>query len=247
MTLPMRNTTRRNKIRAAQSEGRAKIMRAVLPLLKRRYAALKRELRRANLRKRLAKMDGLYKDDVDDNAWDDWIDAFTNALRDALEFGIGNIWAVETEFFATRGKTAQGQLDWREVVDNYETRTGIKIKNIGTDTLTSTQKMIAEWYKTDAGLPELIEKLTPLFGEARAELIAYTEMSFVASEVFLQTMKAYGIGLWNWDAEPDACAEICQPIAAENPYKVGDEMPPEKSHPKCMCGCVYLDENGDEI
>jgi len=238
--IPMRSTTRRNKLAAVRKVADKRVAAVAAHLLTRRFKSLKRELRQANLRKRLVKSDGLYKDD---EGWNDWIDNFDGSIEDAIGAEIANLFGVEFEFFESRGKT-EFEFDWKKVINNYQVRNNRTIKNVGQDTLEDVQQIVNDWFQTEAGLKDLIDLLEPLFGSARAELIAITEMNYAASEVFDETCKNYGITTWLWDAGADACDD-CLEKAAAGPYKIGDEMPP--LHPHCYCSEVYADDEGEMI
>jgi hypothetical protein len=166
-------------------------------------------------------------------------------LSQAIEEGIASMYDVENEFWRSYGQAPTAYAP-TEVLHAYEDRIGRQIKNIADDTLASTQQAISEWYLTDQGLPELLDQLEQYYSPARAELIGYTEMSGVASQVALDVMTQYGVTKWLWDAGGEACPE-CQDLQANNPYVPGDPMPPDASHPHCLCSVVYADANGEAI
>ena len=241
--MKMGHVKHRRLAQKAKAAGVAVVADTATTLFDKRFKAVKRDLRRANLKKRLAKTQGLYKDDVGD--WNEWISAFTTALEDAIEGGIETMYDIENEMWRSYG---QQPVEYApvEVLRAYESRIGRLIKNIGVDTLSSTQRAISDWYLTDQGLPQLIDQLEQYYSPARAELIAYTEMSGVASQVALDVMTQYNVPKWLWDAGGEACPE-CQALQAGNPYVPGDPMPPDASHPHCLCSVVYADANGEAI
>lgn len=244
---PMKAVQRRRLIDRQRTKAEGAIVSAISPILERRFKWLKRDLRKQNLRKRLQKTSGMLAKQGDED-WDAWISAFGDSLASAISAGVDGIAGVESEFFTSRGLGEPTGFSSDAVVDEYQERIGRKITNIGEDTLSKTQDIIAEWYKTDKTLPELIESLSEsgLYGVDRAKLIAETEMGFVASQVSLDMMDEYGIDQWFWDAILDAAT--C-PFCGEQHgklFNVGDAMPPDASHPGCRCGTLYA-RNGVAI
>jgi hypothetical protein len=245
----MSHVMRRRKLTAARRRAEGHVARAVRGVLDKQYKWLKRDLRRQNLRKRFQKASGaLFKQD--DPQWEDWADAFEADLSAALADGAGWLAEVERQYWTSRGVGEVFNFDPVKAVLDYQTRVGSKIKKIALDTLPHVQEDIAKWFNTDKSLPELIEQLSQYFGETRAELIATTEMGYVASEVAYGQMGAYGIDEWFWDAIMDGvvCEECASIMIVQNgggaPFAVGDPMPPE--HPRCRCGILYA-RNGVAI
>lgn len=240
----MKHVQRRRLLDKARRKGEAHIVDVIAPMLDRRFKWLKRDLRRQNLRKRLAKNNGaLVK--ADDEDWDSWGDAFSEALQSALVDSVVFVEGVESDYFSSIGYDVVG-LDPRQVVEAYQERVGLQITHISDDTLAAVQEQITAWFQTDAALPELISSLEALFSPYRAELIATTEMGFIASQVALEQMKNLGIEGWWWDAIMDgATCDICSGLMIEQnsgkPFEIGDAMPPDASHPHCRCGVLYAE------
>jgi hypothetical protein len=228
--MKMGHVKHRRLAQKAKAAGIARVAETAGMLFDKRFKAVKRDLRRSNLKKRLAKTQGLYKDGVQD--WQEWTAAFSTLLSQAIEEGIASMYDVENEFWRSYGQAPTTYAP-TEVLHAYEDRIGRQIKNIADDTLADTQQAISEWYLTDQGLPELLDQLEQYYSPARAELIGYTEMSGVASQVALDVMTQYNVPKWLWDAGGEACPE-CQDLQANNPYVPGDPMPPDASHPHCV-------------
>lgn len=245
----MREVQRRQLLKQARARTVPVAAAKIHTLLDRRFKVLKRELRRAGLRKRLAKnlkAGSLFKQE-DEAGWQAWIDEFDGATREALTFVVGGMWDAETRYWDTRNARPD-PVPEDQIIRDYEARTGRQIKNIGEDTKADTLKTISDWFNTDESIPELIDKLAPIFGPDRAETIADTETSFISSQVSDEMYRQFGVGFFNVDRDPfigPACEEICQPMIDGNPHRVGDEMPP--FHPNCLDGTVPADENGDEF
>lgn len=240
----MRETQRRKLLYTAHKRAEVELKAEALRLLQERYKVLKRELRRANLRKRLRKTDGVLQ--KDDGQWLQWIDEFSAAFTTALQKIVSLFTGIESGYFESHGE-APLTLDPQQVVLDYHDRIGRQITDIADDTLTRTQSMISDWYNTEEGLPSLIDDLSSLYGEDRAELIGRTEAGFIRSQVALESMNFYGIGKWIWDSVMEA--RTCEFCASMNGtvHDVGEDMPPDASHPDCLCGITYANDDGSEL
>lgn len=275
MTRPMRDTIRRKLLKQTRARVVPVAAADIHKLLDKRFRVLKRELRRAGLRKRLKKMisnaalESWYNDPVykrndperqselllaalrkqadDEGSWQEWIDEFDAAVRDSLTFVVGGIWDAETRYWDTRNARPD-PVPPDQIIREYEARTGRQIKNIGEDTKADVLQTISDWYNTDESIPELIDRLAPIFGADRAEVIAGTETSFIESQVSDEMYRQFDVGWFNVDRDPfigPACEEICQPMIDGNPHEVGDEMPPY--HPNCLDGTIPANEDGSEF
>jgi len=237
---------RRNRLNGARHRGENLIAQTIQPVLSARYKTISRDLRRANLRKRLAKSDGLYKlEDSDVDTWNSWGSLFSENLKNSISEAGDHVLDVETQFFSSRGY----QDLWYDPADIFRSylanaRTGKRIADISLGTQIKVNKAIADWFNTDAGLPELIKSLEKYFSPARAELIAITEMAYVASDTALQMMKNYAIQEWQWDAFNDGVTcDICLGLMEQSkikPFSMSDPMPPHASHPRCRCGVFFI-------
>jgi len=238
----LRMTQRRTMVDKSRRAGEGRITRTLSPLFARRFAALKRELRRANLRKRLTKADGLYKDNGAD--WAAWAQDFEDALSRAMMSVIDGLYKTENDFWQSRGKPPK-TWDSRETLERYQTRIGRRIKDIADDTLKSVQDDIAKWYDSEDPLPDLIETLSQYFSTARAEAIAATEATGLASQVAYDMMNYFGIKKWRWDAILDwaVCAECAGVNGQTFDTEDNDAYPP--LHVSCRCGIFFLEEEGE--
>jgi len=240
---PMRLMQRRHLLTVARDAAAPRIAIAIQPLLMRQYKAVSRDLRQANLRKRLKKADGVY--DYGDD-WGSWADEFGTALSGALEGEVRPITAVESAFWRSRGEPGPTFVP-ADVIDSYQTSIGRKITSISDTTLKGVQQTVADWYKTDEGLPALIDELETWFGEYRASMIAATEMGFVASEVATETMQFFDLTSWYWDAFDDqfTCKDCADLGAAHELLSIDDDKPP--LHPNCRCGMLFANDDGTVV
>jgi hypothetical protein len=235
---PMRETERKRLIRRTVAEGRKQATAAIFKSLDRRYKVLKRELRRANLRKRLTKNlrdtgTLLRKDDGD---WVDWINQFGLDVKDSLKPIVFGVYDTEGKYWQNRGQHLD-PLDADVIFQRYEARQGRQISDLGAETRDKVLADITDWYNSNKSLPELIDTLGQYFSEDRAAMIAETESQFIVSEVARDAMGQFGIKKFDVDLGIEACEE-CFAQADTNPHDSGDDMPPY--HPRCDCGVMYV-------
>jgi hypothetical protein len=233
---------RRRQIMKARTGGEREVKRAIYPLMQKQFKAIERELRKANLRKRIKKaratdMTGLL------SGWATWEALFSQTLKNALDLGSLGVWTTEAEYFKATGDRSP-RITRREVLDNYFDRSDTRITDISNTTEKAVNDAIAKWYNTEAGLPELIAILERWFDPARAELIATTEMAYVASAYAYNMMQDFGIKKWQWDAFQDGVTcDLCLDLmeqSKQTPFDVDDPMPPDPSHPNCRCGVYFI-------
>lgn len=245
---PMRATTRRLHVQQALANGERQASADIAALLDRQFRTLKRELRRANLRKRMEKAshtgapaDALYKDD----GWAAWVAAFTLALRQGLKPMVLALLAVEAQYWASHGRRYQ-EPDADALIGQYETRTHRPLSQIADDTRAWVLAAVTAWYASGETLPDLLDRLQQYFAPDRAEMIARTESAYAAAQVALDAMVQQGVNQWNLDLAPEENGfpcPICLEIADANPHGLGDELPPY--HPNDRCGVTYLMDWGD--
>lgn len=242
---PMRETVRRRKVKTAMAAGEQQAAQQIAALLDRRFKILKRELRRANLRKRLYKAQRDTGDltkalGVD---WRQWIDDLATGIKQALGGIARGVQDVEAQYWLNRGKHLD-PVDAQDVIAAYEIRTGRQITGIGEDTRDRVLTAISDWYNTDDDLPSLINQLGQYFSPERAALIARTESAYIASQVTQDAMAKFGIRKWNFDLAADKGQWPCQTCidyAARNPHEMTDPFPP--LHPGDRCGVSYVMED----
>jgi SPP1 gp7 family putative phage head morphogenesis protein len=115
------------------------------------------------------------------------------------------------------------------------------------------QLEITRWIDNGEPLSQLIKRLTPLFGEKRAELIATTETTRAFAEGNIRTWREVGIirkKEWLTSQDERVCP-ICGPlhekvVELEEEFAPGIFAPP--AHPRCRCSIapvVVID--GEEI
>lgn len=238
----MTNRQRRQFIELALKKSEAEATEQIARLLNERRKVLFNELRRANLRKRLlkAKRDNQPLEKAIAVNWQNWISTFTDRLKALFNPVASNVYDVEKTYWADRDQTL-GDLDYNQVVANYEARTGRQIANIAEETRNSVLQEVTDWYNTDAPFPDLLDRLGKYFSPERAESIARTESAYISSQIAKDSMDTLGIRQWNWDLAPPENGfpcQLCIDMANNNPHDIGDEMPPIHPHDRCSISYV---------
>lgn len=97
------------------------------------------------------------------------------------------------------------------------------------------QTALSEWIFSGEPLPALIDKLTPMFGPVRAEMIAVTEITRVYAESNIIGWKEYGIEQQRWNtAVDDIVCDICIPKHGKL-YSLDDPDGIPPAHVNCRC------------
>lgn len=233
---------RRRQINSARDQGEQSIERVILPALQSRYRAVARDLRKGNLRKRFVKSGGdLFKSEAD--TWEGWEVYFTETLKNSLVTSVSFVWDAEQRYFISN-EFQPFRIDPAEVLARYQMRVQRNIGDIAVDTKRDVNKAVVDWFNSGRGLPELISELQQYFSSSRASLIASTEMAYVASTIADMMMGEYGIQEWQWDAFRDGVTcGLCFGLMEQSrlvPFRRGDPMPPDPSHPRCRCGVYFI-------
>jgi len=119
------------------------------------------------------------------------------------------------------------------------------IKSI-TDTIrTQVQQAIMDWMREGSPLSALENRLTPIFGQVRAEMIAATETTRVYQSGNQAAWEASGIVskmVWR-TAEDDLVCDICGPMEGVE-IGIGDIDAQPPAHSNCRCSSVpVVDDN----
>lgn len=234
-------TTRQRKIAAARKKAEARIERVALA----RFRSGWREL--YPIIRQIEKTDDPQRN-RERQFWERWQREFDRALREAWERGAAEIAAIEADWFYARGGH-ELDFDPASIVAALEAEIGAKITGldlVGT-TRENVERIISEWYNTDAGMAALVEQLQVWFGPDRARLIGITETTRIASAVTSEAMRQADVHGWRWANRQDThvCDE-CEALGDPDIiYSDDDPMPPE--HPGCRCGpAPVVGEDGEE-
>jgi SPP1 gp7 family putative phage head morphogenesis protein len=116
---------------------------------------------------------------------------------------------------------------------------GELITRINETTRNRVQIAVSEWFNNGDPLDELRKELEPLFGRARAQMIAQTETTIAAAEGNNLAFAEAGIERWTWaTARDERVCNICGPLEGVTVVR-GEEFAPgitkPAAHPRCRC------------
>lgn len=109
------------------------------------------------------------------------------------------------------------------------------VKDITDTTRTELQTKIAAWQESGQPLDDLIEALTPTFGEARAKLISSTEVTraFATGNQAAWTASGVVDGMEWSTANDELVCPVCAPLNGTKLDLDAEDIPP--AHPACRC------------
>ncbi len=131
-------------------------------------------------------------------------------------------------------------IDWnlvnRKVVEYAEKYTYQLVRGITETTRNFFQEKFSEWINSGKPLRDLIDELTPLFGEVRAEMIAITETTRLFQEGNLLAWLESGVvsGFIYQTSEDELVCPICSPNANME-YALDDMEHSPPLHVRCRC------------
>jgi SPP1 gp7 family putative phage head morphogenesis protein len=128
----------------------------------------------------------------------------------------------------------QMAIDW---ANNYTTQV---VSQISKTSMAAFLEKFQPWMLSGEPLPVLIGQLEPFYGEARASMIAITEITraFASGNVLFWESTGMVTGYNFRTAQDDLVCGLCDGLtgaASRNPHRLDDEedMPPK--HVKCRC------------
>ena len=177
---------------------------------------------------------------IPDDFWDEeaarWMEAlvpfgskvYLDSARQLLETSpIGIDWALINERAVTWASSYTFEL----------------VGGINDTTRTALQSAISSFFEEPITRGDLEERISPLFGKDRAEMIAVTEVTRAASEGEQAVAKELAkegiemIAIWQTDNDELVC-DLCEPRNEQPKEKWDtDEFPP--LHPRCRCWVNY--------
>lgn len=175
----------------------------------------------------------------------DWWNSFWGNVKDefntvftALGKAVGIIADAENQFYQDNGKPAV-PYNPQDILDHYST--GSRITSIADDTRQWTEEVINSWYfNPPLTTDDLIDQLTPIYGEHRAQLIAINETTLLNSAIADYMMRYNGLGRWKWDTMKDErVCPLCWDLEGQI-FTLNDPMPPDASHIGCRCDAEPL-------
>jgi SPP1 gp7 family putative phage head morphogenesis protein len=185
-------------------------------------------------------------DGYDGAWWTEWSKDFEAALLEAMVSSAADVGAVEAAWFgdlamrAGQGaNVAEVYFDPATIVAQHQAEIGRLITDAADTTREEVAARVADWANNpDVSLNDLIDNLGGLFGDARAKLIATTEVTALSSTITADLMRQTGIDSWKWWSLLDGkvCTN-CMSLHGRD-FTLRDPMPPDASHPGCRCAAT---------
>lgn len=147
----------------------------------------------------------------------------------------------------------------QSAIDFLKTYGMTHAQGITNTTQSQTVNIISDWIRSGESMDYLQDKLAPIYGKKRAEMIAVTEVTRIYAEGNILAWKATGlVGAKKWQtANDERVCPICGPLHGmivgidENGFTtevggLGLTAPP--AHPRCRCWLlpVVSDEGFEE-
>lgn len=173
-------------------------------------------------------------------------DVLRRALQDSADLGV----SVAVDQLGTIGFGFDWTLANAQAARWVEQYTFDLIGGITRTTSRRMQTAVREWINNGDPLPSLIRDLEPMFGRARAELIASTEVTRGYAEGQQIAYQESGIvSQWEFrNSEDERVCPICGPLGGEvAPLGEGWRHPDGTiyklpTHPRCRCWAVPVIE-----
>lgn len=166
--------------------------------------------------------------------WDALDELLIMTLTDAVAEGVSSLpanYRVLANFDLVNQKILNYAKDYR-----YSW-----IKSITDTTRTQVQQAVTDWMREGSPLSALESRLTPIFGQARADMIATTEVTRVYAEGNQEAWESTGVvSAVTWHtAEDELVCDICDPLDGTE-IGIGDidALPP--AHVNCLTGDSFV-------
>lgn len=137
-------------------------------------------------------------------------------------------------------------LDWdlvnKQVVTFAETYAFTLARQVTGTTEKIFREAFTTWIESGAPLSDLIDELAPIFGDARAEAIAVTEVTRLFAEGNMLGWTESGVvAAKEWQtSEDELVCPICGPLGEEDPIPLasssfGEGLDGPPAHVRCRC------------
>lgn len=187
---------------------------------------------------------------VSGNLWDFFVKRMKTSLLSALLRGAIKLFDLQRKHYDLPEVV---EIDPAEFAKQIEPMLGERIVGVTDTTKRMVGRKVVGWYNSPGqSMQSLVDQLKPTFSESRARLIAQTEVTFLNSQVQLQTAFKSGVTEWWWSTRRDnvvckkplvgpdgqvykGCRELHGKV-----FQIGDAMPPTGSHPGCRCNPILV-------
>lgn len=168
-------------------------------------------------------------DDEEEALWAELAELFMGTLMDGTQEGVDIL-----------PENMRALVDW-----NWVNKAALSyarayryewIREISAATRKQTQVAIADWIEEGSPLAALEARLGPIFGEARAQMIAATEVTRVYSHGNQEAWEASGVvtRMVSQTAQDELVCEVCGPMAGRV-IGIGDIDAAPPYHVNCRC------------
>jgi phage putative head morphogenesis protein, SPP1 gp7 family len=167
--------------------------------------------------------------DEEADLWDELAAILVDAYMSGVEGG-ANILPPSIRSLLRYDAANQSALDFAK---NYRYTW---IKGITDTTRTQTQQAISDWIREGSPLSALEARLTPIFGESRASMIAATETTRVFAQGNMDAWESTEVvdGATWMTAQDDLVCPICGELDGTH-IGAGDMDAAPPAHPGCRC------------
>lgn len=174
--------------------------------------------------------------------WGEWATSLAADLNAALVPWLANVFAVEIAMAVT---PTAGFIVSKEAVSAAQQYSYHLVTRMSTVQQTQLQAQMGDWWANDEDMRALNERISPIFGADRADLIATTEATRINAMSRQDFYAQRGVHRMEWRSERDSLVcDLCAPLDGEQ-FDINDDgaYPPE--HPGCRCNAVPADERDD--
>lgn len=170
--------------------------------------------------------------------WSELVPPFVDALNDGIQGGVGAL-PEGVSILMDYDLVNQAALEYTKA---YRLQW---ISKIVETTRKQTTQILTDWLQSGAPLDDLVAELSPIFGQARAEMIASTEVTRIFAEANMMAWESVGyVSGKKWvTTRDDRVCPICQPMdgsvaATGNSFyspSGGGGFPSPPAHVRCRC------------
>lgn len=233
----MRQTARERELKAARAAIEAQMSAAVAAefaiLWRQMFPAVRRLDRQRPLRK-AGFLGGV-------TLWNRFQSALEGRLTAEFNAGAVTLAMIQHAYNQIAAQEAAEPLNAAALVQARQAEIAQHVKHIAQTTREHVGTVVADWYNTPGStMGELVNDLTPLFGQRRAVTVATTETTWLNSAVVDGEMERLGIEEWSWNTARDEIT--CNTCRSKHGhvFKRSDPKPPEASHPNCRCSPIPI-------
>lgn len=250
----MRLTDAQRRAYAVRERVEAEMQQAVAAELNWLYRRLQMKVRRINqFRPRVQSTAPTLRKSyvVSGDLWEEFRRRMHSSVMRAIVFGAIEIFNINRDFYSTVAPIEFSSDNFARLI---EPEIGERIVNIESTLKREVGRKVVGWYNSPGTtMQSLINQLKEnVFTDARARMIAQTEVTHLNSRVHENIANQIGATEWWWSTRNDqlvckrplpgpdgrgykGCRELHGKV-----FKIGQLMPPYASHPNCRCTPIII-------